>query len=154
MRGVSMFVEDYVKIIEEEFSYLFDRYGFKVVYSEQKNNNKYRAGIESKICKILFVREQGAGVIYLGPPTAPFLNEFGNSWIEIANLIMYLTQEKIDWNKVDKYKGENRIRPIMKLLANIFEPHCPKALEMFSSNEMIARWRPMYKQYIRQVYSG
>jgi len=148
-----MLVEEYIQIIEEEFSYLFTRYGFSVTYSEQVKRYRYRAGIESKICKMLFVREQGAGLIYLGPLSAPFLNEYSNQWIEIANLLMYLTHQRINWDMVNDYEGEARIRPIMKLIADKLEPFCNKVFEMFSSNEMIATWKPKYEQYIDQIFN-
>lgn len=149
-----MLVDEYIHIIKDEFPYLFSKYAFKIVHSEQERRYRYNAGIESEIYKVrmLFSRQQGAGVFYLGPLSAPFANEYSYQWITMANLLMYLSHKRINWDVVSKYKDEDSIRPVMQLLSEKFEVFCPKVLDMFSSAEVIAVWKPSYEQYIDNVY--
>jgi hypothetical protein len=153
-----MLVEEYIQIAKEAFPYLFDEYGFKLVYSYQgegRDLGRYAFGIESAIyrMRILFSRQQGAGMIYFGQLTAPFANEYSYLWIvNDGNLLMYLNRQRVDWSELDPYTDEDHIRPGFQLISRLFKPHCPGVLEMFSSEEAIATWKPQYEQYIDKAY--
>jgi len=149
-----MLIKEYIEILEDEFQYLFAQHGFKVTYSEQVKPYEYRVGFESKTCRILFVRERGEGVIFLGTPTAGFYNEDDEQWFPLLGVINYLTREKIDWDIVGEYKDEERIRPTMRLISLKFKPICAEVFGMFSSTEVITTWKSEYKQYKRQSRSN
>ena len=159
-----MLVEEYIQIAKEEFPYLFDEYGFRIVYTYQgegRDLGRYDFGIDSDIYKmrIRFSREQGGGVIDFGPLSASFYHkrilpkEFGGppyEWVALENLLWYLNRRRIDWSELEGYQDEDRIRPVFRLSSRLLKPHCPRVLEMFSSAEAIAAWKPQYEEFIDQ----
>ena len=146
-----MLIKEYIEIIQDEFPYLFTLYGFKVTYSEQVKPYECRVGVESETCRMLFVRERGEGVIFLGHLTVGFYNEDNDEWMSLVGMINYLTRKKIDWSLINEYRDEERIRPGMRLVSQKFEPLCAEMLEMFDTNEKISTWKPKYKQYKREM---
>jgi hypothetical protein len=147
-----MLVEQYVKIALEEFPYLFNEYGFKQAYlyqGEGRDLGRYAFGIESNIykMKMLFSRQRGGGSIYIGR-TAPYNNEDSYLWFGTWNILKYLNQKPIDWSSLDRNTEEDQIRLVCRLISESFKPHCPHILEMFSSEEAIASWKPAYDKYI------
>ncbi len=67
-----MLVEEYIQIAKDEFPYLFDEYGFKVVHTYQgegRDRGRYAFGIESDTYKmrIFFSRQQGGEQFSSGP---------------------------------------------------------------------------------------
>lgn len=156
-----MLVKEYIQIIKGEFPYLFSQYGFEFTHSEQEKKYRYKAGIESKIynMKLMFSRQQGGGVFYLGPQSAsfhveyPYPKELGipYEWVTMDHLLIYLTRQRFNWDVVSQYEGEDRIRPVMRLLSEKFESFCPKAFEMFSSKEAMETWKFDYEKVLDQI---
>ncbi len=160
-----MLVEEYIQIAKDEFPYLFDVSGFKILHTYQgegRDRGRYAFGIESDMYKmrILFSRQQGGGLINFGPLSAsfyaeyPYPKEFSYTyeWVEISNLLWYLNRQHMDWSEVERYQEEDRIRPSFQLTSRLLKPHFPGALEMFSSAEAIAAWKPQYEEFIHKAY--
>lgn len=54
-----MLVEEYIQIAKDEFPYLFEEYGFKVVYTEE-GEGRDAFGLESDMYKMrIFFSQQG-----------------------------------------------------------------------------------------------
>ncbi len=151
-----MLVEEYIQIAKEEFPYLFNEYGFKVVHTYQgegRDRGRYAFGIESDLYKmrIFFSRQVASGIIYFGPSSALFFDQHFE-WVDIANLLWYLNRQKIDWSEVLRYQEEDSIRPDFRLQSRLLKPHCPKIFEMFSSPEAIAAWKPQHDEFIHKAF--
>ncbi len=147
-----MDIEEYTQILKKEFSFLFEKCGFSVVYSEKKLENYFvfRIGIQSNTCRILFVREQGAGVIFLGTPNAPFANEMNEQWITLIGLLGYKLNKGFDWSFLDTIPPSQRPRALLAFSAKQFEPHCSQLVEMLSSEEKMKEWLPNYWRHRRR----
>lgn len=148
---------EYGQIVRREFSFLFQEpFHFVVVHTEQTSRQRYAIGIESQVqnVRMLFSRQQGGGCIYLGTMHAPFDNYYSDQlWVEIANLIMFLVYQEFDWKPFERYTGEERVSPVLRHLASLFRPLCPRAFEMFSSEEVIALWRPEYERFLEGLFA-
>jgi len=149
-----MNIKEYTKIIKKEFSFLFKKYGFKIVHSEEFRSGYgwFHIGLESKACRILFAREQGGGNIFIGNLDAPFNDDNDERWVHLLNLLSYILNKKWAWTFLDKLSPNERIVAWLSFNSRELEPICGQILEMFSSEEAIATWRPSYDQYIDRVY--
>ena len=150
-----MNVEEYINVAKDEFPYLFNNYGFELAFSLQEKTWRFAFGIESKVyqMRMLFSRQQGAGTIYLGPNLAPFNNEYSDLyWFTMGNILIYLDRKRIDWSQLDRFKGDDRIRPVFRFISKKFASHCPSVFRMFSSEAEIASWRPEFEQYIEEAF--
>ena len=147
-----MTIKEYLILIKKTFPYLFKKYEFKVVYSEEYRPGYgwFKIGLESKTCRILFVREQGGGIMFLGPIDAPFNNEDDDRWVVALTLLAYLLKKKWDWRFLDKLHPKDSAFAWLSYNARELEPFCGQVLEMFRSSEIIAEWKPAYKKYLRE----
>ena len=147
-----MNIDEYAKLIKEKFNYLFEKYGFSDVYiREIQNHHKvFRIGLQSDVCKILFVREQGAGVAFLGTSSAPFEDEMNEEWISLISLLGYILKKEFDWTFLNTLSRSQQIEASLSFSSSQFRPYCKQITEMFSSRENIAKWKPAYKQYIKE----
>ena len=146
-----MNINEYSQLIKGEFSYLFDEYGFKLVFISENHDHfsVFRVGLQSDICRILFVREQGAGVSFLGTPNAPFENEMNEQWVSLIGLLGYFLNKDFDWTFLNTIPQSRRIQSSLSFSSKQFRPHCKQMIEMFTSQEIMASWKPAYKQYIK-----
>ncbi len=154
-------LEKYLQTAKEEFPYLFEEYGFKVVFKEEGEGRDWGRdafGLESNIYKMrIFFSQQGGGnLIFFGPLSALFFNEHFE-WVEIANLLWYLNRQRIDWSELEQAikkdpRGKDWDRVSFRLQSRLLKPHCPRILEMFSSPEAIAAWKPHYEEFIDKEY--
>jgi hypothetical protein len=147
-----MNIDEYAQLIKKNFYYLFEEYGFSNVYiCEIHNRHKvFRVGIQSEICKILFVREQGAGVSFLGTSNAPFENEMNENWISLISLLGYILKKEFDWTFLNTLSRSQQIEASLSFSSSQFKPHTKQMIEMFSSQENVAKWKSAYKQYIKE----
>ena len=147
-----MNIDEYSQLIKDEFFYLFEEYGFKLVYIREHQNRftVFRIGLQSNACKILFVREQGAGVPFMGPLSAPFENEVDEQWVSLIGLLSYILRIDFDWSFLNTTPQSKRIQASLSFSSKQFKPHCRQMIEMFSSQENVAKWRPVYKLYIKE----
>jgi len=88
--------EEYYQNARDEFPYLFDEYGFKVVFREEgegRDRGRDAFGLESDMYKmrIFFSRHGGGDVIFFGPVSALFFDEHFE-WILLVNLLYYLNR--------------------------------------------------------------
>jgi hypothetical protein len=152
VREDNMGIVEYSQLIRDVFSFLFEDFGFSIVYSkEQKSRFKIlRAGLQSDMCKILFVREQGAGVIFLGTPTAPFENEMNEQWVSSIGLLSYLLKKDIDWNFLNTIPHHKRVKASLEFSAQMIQTHFESLIGMVSSIEKMEKWKPDYQQYVRE----
>jgi len=159
-----MLVDEYIQIAKDEFPYLFEQ-DFKFLYKyqgEMRDLGRFAFGIESANyhMRILFSRQQGGGMIYFGPLTASFYAEYPYpkelsypyEWVEIAKLLRYLNQKPLDWSVLDRYQGEDQIRPSFHLISQSLMHHFPGVLEMFSSADAIDKWKPQYQEFFHKVH--
>ncbi len=156
-----MLVGEYIQTAKDEFPYLFDEYGFKVVYTEEgegRDRGRDAFGLESDIYKmrIFFSRHGGGDVIFFGPLNALFFDEHFE-WIMLVNLLCYLNRQPIDWSELERARkkdplGKEADRVYFRLQSRLLKPHCPRILEMFSSPEAIAAWKPQYEEAIHKEY--
>ncbi len=160
-----MLVEEYIQIAKDEFPYLFDEYGFKVVHTYQgegRDRGRNAFGLESDMYKmrILFSRRGGGNIIYFGPMSASFYDDPSSytsgvpyyEWVDIARLLVYLNRQHIDWSELERAREKDRkeksqMRLSFKLQSRLLKPHCPRILEMFSSPEAIAAWKPQHDEF-------
>ncbi len=142
-----MTLEEYVKLIMKEYSYLFSRYRFKVVHKEEYRPGYFSIGLESDVCRILFAGEQGGGVMYLGTIDAPFRYEDHPKWVLVLNLLSYLLQKEWDWSFLKEKSPSERTAAWESFMAKEFEPVSAQILDMFRSPEVVAHWRPVYEEY-------
>ena len=147
-----MNIDEYSQLIKDNFNYLFEEYGFNVVYiHEPRSRHKvFRVGLQAEFCKILFVREQGAGVSFLGTSNAPFNNEMNENWVSLIGLLGYILRKDFDWTFLNTIPHRQRIESSLLFSSNQFRPYCGEMIEMFSSQENMAKWKPAYKQYIKE----
>jgi len=147
-----MNIDEYSHLIKNEFSYLFEEYGFRVVYIReiQKRVSVFRIGLQSDVCKILFVREQGAGVSFLGTPNAPFDDEMNGQWVTLIGVLSYILKQDFDWDFLNTVPHNHRIQSSLAFSAKQFRPECGQLIKKFRSQEIMAEWKPAYKQYIKE----
>ena len=147
-----MEIDEYSHLIKNEFSYLFEEYGFDFVYIRENQNrfSVFRIGLQSDICKILFVREQGAGISFLGTPIAPFDDEMNGQWVTLIGLLSYILKQDFDWEFLNTVPQNQRIQSSLAFSAKQFRPKCKQMTEMFRSQKIMEKWKPAYKQYIKE----
>ena len=146
-----MNIDEYSQLIKGEFLYLFEDYGFNLVYIREIQNcfNVFRIGLQSDVCRILFVREQGAGVSFLGTLSAPFENEMNEQWVSLMGLLSYILKTEYDWSFLNAIPKSQRIQSSLSFSSKQFRPYCHQLIEMFNSKESVAKWKPAYKQYVK-----
>ncbi len=154
-------LEKYFQTAKEEFPYLFEEYGFKVVYQEEGEGRDWGRdafGLESDMYKmrIFFSQHGGGDVIFFGPLSALFFDEHFE-WVGLPNLLWYLNRQRIDWSELEQEgkkppTKQELIRVSFRIQSKLLKPHCLKILEMFSSPEAIAAWKPQYKEALHKDY--
>jgi len=151
-----MHLEEYVALIQRYFFYLFDDYGFRIVYKEEyrKGHGWFRVGIESDKVRILFVREGGGGVLFLGTLSAPFGNEDAPQWANMLHLLSFVLQETVDWRFADGVPSTERPAVILSFYAEKLYPVCAQMLSMFASQDAIASWWSAYERYLDEMFSS
>ena len=147
-----MNIDEYIQLIKEKFDFLFEKHEFNVVYVREVQNRHrvFRVGLLSSVCKILFVREQGAGVSFLGTLDAPFENEMNEQWVSLMGLLGYILKEDFDWTFLDTLSYAQRIEASLSFSSSQFKPYCKQMMEMFSSLANVASWKSAYKQYVKE----
>ncbi len=165
-----MQIEEYIQIAKEEFPYLFEEYGVKVVFKEEGEGRDWGRdafGLESDMYKmrIFFSQRGGGNRIFFGPLSAsfyvddPYPKEFGipYEWVGLPNLLWYLNRQDIDWSELEQAikkdpRGKDWDRVSFRLQSRLLRPHCPRILEMFSSPEAIAAWKPQHDEFIHKAF--
>jgi len=147
-----MNIDEYSQLIKEEFLYLFEEYHFSFVYIREHQNRftVFRIGLQSDMCKILFVREQGAGVPFLGTLNAPFENEMTDQWVSLIGLLSYILKTDFNWSFLNNIPSSQRVQSSLSFSSKQFRPHCRQMIEMCASQESMANWKPTYKQYVKE----
>lgn len=148
-----MYIDEYITIIKKEFYYLFEECEYKIVFAQEKQQQVvvFRIGIQSNVCKILFVREQGGGVIFLGHPNASFENEISDMWVSLVGALNYTMQKEFDWTFLENIPDrQKRRRAYLAFLARQFKPYCKQLTKTFHTEEKIKAWKIGYKTYIRK----
>jgi hypothetical protein len=145
-------IDEYSRLIQERFPYLFKEYGFRISYSKEYRLGYgwFRIGLESKKCRILFAREQGGGIMFLGAADAPFNNEDDTRWVPMLNLLAYLLNKQWDWRFLDGLPQDERVTTWLAFNAKELEPMCEQVIEMFRSTEVVAEWKPKYDEFIQK----
>jgi len=150
----NMKIEEYTTIIQHAFFYLFAEYGFQVMYRKVYGPaaDWYRVGLESQThpARFLFERERGAGVIFLGPLSAPFDEVSDSQWILLMNLLGYILKKEWDWSFAEQSFETERPSIVLSFCADQLYPVYAQILDMVKSQDAIARWRPAYEQYLEQ----
>lgn len=148
-----MTIEEYLTLIKENFPYLFTEFAFDVVHQEEYRPSYgwFRIGLESPICRILFAREQGAGVMLLGPFAAPFDNENDPQWVDVMGLLAFILKMEWDWSFLDNVPFKEKHKDSMAFVSRQLKPVCEEVLKMFRSPETITEWRHEYDQFIHEI---
>ena len=86
----------------------------------------------------------------MGPLSAPFENEVDEQWVSLIGLLSYILRIDFDWSFLNTTPQRKRIQASLSFSSKQFKPHCRQMIEMFSSQENVAKWRPVYKLYIKE----
>jgi len=150
-----MKANDYARLVEKKFSYLFKRFNFKIAYHDQDGDSRCYIGLESELLKVrfLFVKEnQGSGVPMIGPLAASFYVYDNGQWIGLMPLLYYLGSKEMNWETSKSIKNdEDRTRTDLGLISERLEPLADKILMMFSSDVKINEWKPKYKEFLTSL---
>ena len=95
-----MSIEDDLIKIQNKFSFLFNEYRFRIVFSKQFRIDHYSIGLESNICRILFYRELGGWNMFIGMLDATYDSEVGG-WINTDILLTFIQKREIDWSALN-----------------------------------------------------
>lgn len=141
-------IKTYVDLVEKHFSFL-KNCGFRIVYQNEYRPGYgwFRIGMESASARILFVRERGAGVLFIGPLFAPFHDEENPLWINIVQLLSFILKEKINWSLAENMKEGERVEAVFSFYAEKLRPVCNQVLSMFATQEAITSWYPLFEQW-------
>ena len=149
-----MTIEEYVILIQKKFSYLFNDYGFDIVYKDEYRSGYgwFRIGLESKSTRILFEREQGGGTVFLGSTTSTFNHDTNLQWVNMASILTYLLKEEWDWSFADRFSYKERPSVVLSFYSEKLQPMCEQIFKMFESQESIAKWKPEYEKYLNERF--
>jgi hypothetical protein len=109
-------LHEYVTLVQNSFPYLFEEYGFYIAIKEENRPGYFRIGLQSGKCRILFVREQGGGVMFFGPTSAAF-NEDDRQWVTMAHLLEYFMKKEINWSSIENIPYQARMGASLDLMA-------------------------------------
>jgi hypothetical protein len=148
-----MNIDEYTAIITESFSFLFEEYNFNIVYRNEyrPEYDWYVIGLESPKCRIMFIREQGAGAVFIGESSSPFGNEPSGSWVSLLGILNYLRKSELDWSFVGKVPFSDQTKAGISFEANEIKPFINQILDMFVSPEAISKWKSNYNEYARKT---
>lgn len=149
-----MNLEEYILLFQQEFSYLFDDYGFQIVHKEEYRAGYgwFRIGFQTNVNRILFVRERGGGVQLLGPLTAPFEDETNRQWINMMSLLVYVMGTEWDWGFLSKLPYLEQPRASLSFNAKKLQPQCSEIFRMFESQDTVRKWKPSYEKYLEEKF--
>lgn len=149
-----MLLKDFISVIENAFPYLFEKYGFRIVKSEQYVKGYYEGcvvGLESDACRIAFVHEEPG---YPGAVIGTLEDDFGNfaEWVNLSDLLFYLRKEPLRWEHPYKrgLRYDEYVAEALSLLSERLEPLCEDVLRMFVDKDSKTRWKARCDQYRRK----
>lgn len=136
--------------IRSSFAYLFDEYGFQLVYLDPKLERPDTAliGLSSAYGRIVFDWEWGTLTPLIGAASAPFGQDVKldgvEQWHNLERIIDYIQQRPFRWPAV------NETPPPPTLLtdwANALQPIAPQVFHLFASQETMRHWQADFAAY-------
>ncbi len=138
-------------VIESEFSFLFVRWGFNVVY---KSENLYppdiRIGLASKKYnfKILFLYQRVVS-LYIGSASRSFEDE--GEWLYFRHFVDFILKRPLRWHPLHLDKPYKKyVLDDLIDIRNEFMQFNKEIFKMFRDENALKEWEPNFRSYVRE----
>lgn len=136
--------------IRSAFAYLFDEYGFQLVYLDPKLGRPDTAliGFASPSCRIAFDWEQGTVTPLIGPPSSTFGQDTKiegiDQWYNLERMLDFMQKRPFRW----PVAGETPQRTeLLTWWAETLRPIAPQLFQRFASRDRVRQWDAEFAAY-------
>lgn len=145
------------QIILESFPYLFNKFGFKEVYY----NNRYGrygegflVGVQHGTCRLLFVKEPELRYIstWVGLNSAPFEKPDiagTEGWFNLPVIGHFISGNKM--SVLDNFDKQDEVFRL-KIIGNYLETVVEEIMDHFKGRETVSFWLDSYYDFVKNNY--
>ncbi|MFZ4657933.1 MAG: hypothetical protein ACOYNY_13040 [Caldilineaceae bacterium] len=136
--------------IRSAFAYLFDEYGFQLVYLDPKPERSDSAliGFTSPFCRIAFDWEQGTVTPLIGPPSSTFGQDTKidgiDQWYNLERMFDFIQKRPFRWPTASETPQRAEL---LTRWADALRPIAPQLFQHFESRDRVRQWNSEFAAY-------
>lgn len=136
--------------IRSVFAYLFDEYGFQLVYLDPKLGQPDAAliGFASPTCRIAFDWEQGTVTPLIGPIASTFGQDTKidgvDQWYNLERMLDFIQKRPFRWPTAG---GIPQSVELLNRWAAALRPLAPQLFQRFESRDRVRQWDAEFAAY-------